>query len=639
MSKDNAFLSVGRLHRRLSSGNVEEIHFEPGVNVLVGPPNTGKTKWLQTFDFLMGDQGDNPFEDADETGLSEKYEGAGVELTIGDNNFWIERRWRESGAKTKVFVDDAAMSAREFQQWLMEKLGIPLLHFPKGNPMSGQTWPELSFRMLLRHIYRQQRFWGELADKQPEGEQHACLMQFLGLAEKIFTKEYGELVDLKLQAERLKASHEHYGSALDALARDVLSEPGLSVGVSKATVRAAETRISEEIASLRKQRAELLASARDQAVAPHHRGRVTKLAEARAASLVALEERRLRLDDAAERLSDLKRYRAELTTEFERLDRAEEAGRLLADLKITHCPACDQTVRQISTSNHECFLCHQSLPDEPVVEQLGVARIKFERDRLGGEIKEADELITALHSELKRLQGEIILLEERLRLLDNELAPSREAVGALVQEDVSAFDVALGEASERQRQIARLSLAVADGAEIMERVGEIEKKIAPLQARVDEAARSTDFESAAAQLEDGINQYLSAINALKPGAWRHNPVRIDISRFNFSIKVGARRWSAVLGGTDTLYFLMAYHYGLLTLSGKNSRHYPGLSIIDVPGEFSGEAIEDKENFIVQPFIDLLSRKEYEGGQLIITGASFTGLENVVRRVLRHVYTA
>jgi hypothetical protein len=100
-----------------------------------------------------------------------------------------------------------------------------------------------------------------------------------------------------------------------------------------------------------------------------------------------------------------------------------------------------------------------------------------------------------------------------------------------------------------------------------------------------------------------------------------------------------RRWHAVLGGTDTLYFLMAYQYGLLTLSDKPGRHYPGLSIIDVPGEFSGEAVEDKENFIVQPFIDLLGRDQYKGGQLLITGASFSGLKGAHRLQLTHVYTA
>lgn len=464
-------------------------------------------------------------------------------------------------------------------------------------------------------------------------------MQFLGLAEKIFTEDYGELIDLKLQAERLKASHDNYDTALEALARDVLTESGFSEGVSRATVKAAEKRVAEEIISLRAQRSELLAHGRDQAFSPERRGRVTELGQERAAYLVALEELHRKLDETTERIAEMIRYHADLTTEFERLDRAAEAGRLLADLRITHCPACDQSVRKVRTDDHDCFLCHQPIPEEPEFEELGAARIKFERDRLSGETQEADELLKALRSERQRLQAEKTDVQERLRLVENELAPTREAVSSLIQEEVSALDVALGEASERQRQVGRLSSAVGVGAEILERVHEIEKKISPLQARVDEIARATDFESVAAELEEGINEYLTAISDLKSGAWRHSPVRVDISRTGFSIKVGTRRWSAVLGGTDTLYFLMAYHYCLLTLSAKGWSHYPGLSIIDVPGEFSGEAIEDKENFIVQPFVDLMSREDYQGCQLIITGASFTGLEKVTRHELWHVYTA
>jgi len=44
----------------------------------------------------------------------------------------------------------------------------------------------------------------------------------------------------------------------------------------------------------------------------------------------------------------------------------------------------------------------------------------------------------------------------------------------------------------------------------------------------------------------------------------------------------------------------------------------------MPAEFSGELIEDKENFIVQPFIELLEREEFAQTQMIITGASFGG---------------
>ena len=102
------FLSIRSLERRLAAGNVEHLTFEAGVNVFVGRPNTGKTKWLQTLDFLLGDTGANPYEQSDEEGLAEKYDAASTTICIGDETFRIERRWREAGAKGKVFLLDGA---------------------------------------------------------------------------------------------------------------------------------------------------------------------------------------------------------------------------------------------------------------------------------------------------------------------------------------------------------------------------------------------------------------------------------------------------------------------------------------------------------------------------------------------------
>src|ERR1700688_4201591 len=137
------FLSIGSLQRRFTTGNIEALHFESGVNVLVGRPNTGKTKWLETLDYLLGDTGGNPFEGSNDEPLAEKYDAAGVELFVGKERLYVERRWKEVGAKNKIFVNDEALTPPDFQRLLLEKLHIPVLHFPKGNPMSGQTWPEL----------------------------------------------------------------------------------------------------------------------------------------------------------------------------------------------------------------------------------------------------------------------------------------------------------------------------------------------------------------------------------------------------------------------------------------------------------------------------------------------------------------
>jgi hypothetical protein len=635
----NLFLSIGSLQRRFITGNTETLHFDLGVNVLVGRPNTGKTKWLETLDYLLGDSGSSPFEGHADEPLSDKYDAAGVELFIGEERLYVERRWKEGGAKNKIFVNDAAFTPPDFQRLLLEKLDIPILNFPKGNPMSGQTWPELSFRTLLRHIYRRQRFWGDIADLQPQGEQHASLLQFLGLAERIFNEDYGELIKLKMESERLRARRDQYEYTLKELAGDVLTDPGLQSAITEAGVRNANERLLLQLESLRAERMQVLGKARDEAIAPERRTHVELLGEQRASLIVGLEELQRRQSEVADRRSDIARYRVDLAEEFERMNRAQDAGEVLADLRITHCPACDQTVSDSPLVDHRCFLCHQSLPNDGVLEGLGVARLRFERERLSGEIKEGEELAIVLERDSRRVAEQIRESQEQLHRIENELAPARTAVSALVQESVSAIDVALGELSERQRQVGRLSGALELGRTLTKKITDMEKEIEPIQARVDEALRATDFGQAESRLSDGMNEYLQAINRLKPNAWPHSPVTVDISRSEFRIRVGSRRWDKALGGTDTLYFLMAYQYGLLTLSDKYDCNYPGFAIIDVPGEFSGEAVEDKENFIVQPFIDLLAQESFEGAQAIITGAAFTGLQGVNLKHLTEVFVA
>jgi len=428
---------------------------------------------------------------------------------------------------------------------------------------------------------------GDLSDKQPEAEQHACLLQFLGLAERIYTDDYGHLVELRMKVEQLKSRREQFNQTLDRLARDILDEPELSVAVNPTSVRSAQVRLADQVNDLRNRRTALLTDGSQRAIPKGDRSHISRLAERRAQTLQMLEESRRRLQGTNERQAELKRYRAELSNELERIARAEDAGAVLADLRITHCPACDQGVSDKTDADH-CFLCHQSMPDEPTIEELGTVRLRYERDRLTAELKEADELLEVVSKEASNFAATIVDTEEALGLIERELAPARQAVSAFVQEEVSALDVALGQASERERQLRRIGGALDLESVLTAEIKALEEEIAPLQERVNEMVRATDFDAAASKLEDGMNSYLNALNVLRPNVWRHSAVTVDLTRSSFTIRVGKRRWHAALGGTDSLYFLMAYHYGLLTLSPDRQTHYPGFAIIDVPGEFSGE---------------------------------------------------
>jgi hypothetical protein len=413
----------------------------------------------------------------------------------------------------------------------------------------------------------------------------------------------------------------------------------LKGAITISRVTEAQERIDTNAHELRQRRSEILEAIRTNALPPAGRGRSEVLGEKRATLMVGLEELRKRSAGVTKRLAEINIYQETLRAELERLNRVSDAGELLSDLRVTHCPACDQSVAGRMPKLHNCFLCSQTLPDGPAAHELGATRLKFESERLNGELQEANQLLGLLVRDSQRITKQMAESAETLKMVDNELAPLRAAVSALVSEQVSATDMELGELNERQRQLGRLRGAVELGQKLGLQIIEIEKLIKPLDDRVGAMIRATDFDDASRTLVEGMNAYLKAINRLNPGIWRHHDVSLDITANTFRFKVGSRKWQASLGGTDSLYFLMAYHYGLLTLSVQAECHYPGLVILDMPAEFAGELIEDKENFIVQPFIELLDGEAFTETQMIITGASFAGLEGATRLHLTEVHVS
>jgi hypothetical protein len=175
-------LLIKELTRKQDGSADESISLLPGANVVVGEPNTGKSKWLRTIDYLLGDDLSAP-ERTDPDDIFTKYHSAAALLIVSGEEVQVERRWTENRAMGKVFVNDEALALDEYRSTLMEKLSIPEVHYPQGNPYSPRSWPEVGWRSIMRHIYRRQKYWNDLADQQPEVEQHACLLQFLGVAD------------------------------------------------------------------------------------------------------------------------------------------------------------------------------------------------------------------------------------------------------------------------------------------------------------------------------------------------------------------------------------------------------------------------------------------------------------------------
>jgi chromosome segregation ATPase len=616
------------LCRTPETGPEDRIEFTKGVNVIVGAPNTGKTKWLQMLDYVLGNDG--PAEDVFGEDVAEKYETVTARLLIAGEELEVQRRWKEAGAKGKVFLNGETMALKDFLHDLLARLGIPVLHYPQGNPLGQRTWPELGWRSLYRHIYRRQTMWSDIADKQPESEQHASILQFVGLAEKLFSDDYGRLVEKQKKIVELQASKDQYMAILTDVSRQLLTAEELGVGLSPQSIEAARQRTQAEIGALNQKREELLASLTQSVAAQQGQpgisdGALDDLAE-------RLSRLQVRQDDLLSaqkrttvRLTEMKTYRDSIQEELGRLERAKKAGVVLADLKVTHCPACDRPIDAPAPDADSCHVCRRPFSaSDPGQNRLN--RLEFEMEQLKATLAEANEMIASLQAEYERLSAEIASDRSQMATVRSMLRPIRSAAAAVLPPEIGVIDMQIGQLQERLAQIDRINNSLIHRDELSGQIDSIQAEASRLEAEVAAQSAALDFERASDLLADGMNAYLNSIHRRLSSAWTQKEVRVRLDEKRFRFLVGDRRWSSQLGGTLSLYFLISYHYSLMSLVPQDGCHFPGFVALDFQAELEdGSSVADKENFVLEPFIELLADDQFAGCQVIAAGAAFENL--------------
>jgi hypothetical protein len=635
-TKSMMIASASRLGR---DGTHETLTFKRGVNVVFGEPNTGKTRWIELIDFILGDDG--TAEEKLGEAIFAKYTSATVELLIGDQLFTVQRRWHDAGVKTKIFVGEAALNIPEFRQLMLDQLGIPSLHYPQGNPYSVRTWPELSFRSLFRHMYRRQRFWGDLADQQITSEQHACILQFLGMAEKLYSQEYGDLVKAQKTIAELEAKRDLFQSTLNEISREIVSEEELGVAVTPDAISLATARLNAEINELNRKRDALvgaaIASASHETKSPP-KDAITKMTE-EFAGLKELEKKHsLELERVNVRLGELQNFQTRVGSEISRLERAIKAGDIMSNLKATHCPVCDQSVKHpLEDSKTKCFLCHQPLNVNGGLANEPLKRIEFEIEQLKGEKKEITDLVESLSGKKRDYTNSIREARNKCGRLAEMLKPVRVATAAIIPPEVAEIEMEIGRRVERVDQLRRIREALARRERIAAEILTIQSQTEYLKAEVEKQTVGLDFESASDAISDGMNEYVTQLTFDGKKMWTQKDIQFSVKKDSFSVRVGHQKWSSQLGGTMTIYFFLAYHFSLLKLSANPQSRFPSFLIIDFPPEIEGEKVADHENFVIEPFVELCKKIDYQHVQVIAAGSAFKGLQGVHRQILTEVW--
>lgn len=613
-------LFIHSLTRSTRDGANETLHFEEGVNVLVGEQNSGKSTWLRMLDFLMF-QGSSAKERFEEN-LVSKYASISAVMTVGERTLTMTKSWDADGVRAVSAIDDERMSVSDIEALFMSLLGIPVLRYPQGALTSDRTWPTLGWRSMYRHIYRRQDFWSDLAPEQPDSEQQAVLLQFLGIAEAIYSDDLALLADKRREITRAENQKDFFLQLVQQIAPGLFPDEDLQVGLTEASIETAKARLDKEIDDLVAARSEELVRVRQQL--PLSKVDVQALLERRASAVAHRTSLLAAVETLGARLRELTEYRDTLTQEASRLARVDVAAEVFSPLRVTHCPACDQSVEHRTARAGSCFLCEQPTSNDEATLAAATNRLKFERDQIAGELSEARDLVKAVEAELRAHRSSLSLAERDVDGAELALRPFQASASQLLPESIALLDQEIGALGSRKQALDRLYEPLRARDQYTETIDRLRREASALEAKVAAHEEQASFEEASDWLTEGFNTYLNRVQALDPTTWiKSGRVSVRVSERRTTYQIGGRPARVQLGGTLTLYWVFAYQYALLDLMRRPGTHYPGVAILDTfPDMAVGAGLRDPLGLVMRPFEELAKRPDVAPIQVILTARDF-----------------
>jgi hypothetical protein len=618
-------LNLESIARFRHDGSLEQLQFDPGVNVILGGDNAGKTEWLRLVDYLLADSG-SPSSALGE--VAKGYTGADLAILIDGRRHVISRMWDDDPGRGQLLIDDRRVDPIELSDFLLDSLGLPRLRFPKGRDLAQQQWPRLGWRTLLRQIYRREDSWSDLAHQQPDAEQFVVLATFLGISASTFPAEGQVLAERSKRRFDLVNRKAHFESMLDEIGRELVSLDEIGQSVTQESIQKAVAELNARVRSAQDTKDERLLSRANVSLEQSARVDIEGLSRQLTDAHSNRQRANADANAARERVRQLSQYKATLEEEIGRVRRAQVAGQILSPLRATHCPVCDQSVSARVESTARCYLCLQDLTTERTAHsESSIERIEFEIQQLGDEIREIDSLIERVHSGAV-LAGRLANdAADEVSRIETELAGLRRPISWIVPPEIGEIDQEIGRLTERLRQLRRLEGTLELRERFSAEIDQLGNEIALLEEAIAKKEAEPDFQAIGDLFADGINDYLNNLNRAGRSRWGRRRVTVDVGANEVLFLVDGKRWTNALGANLRAYLLMGLHYSLLKLRGTQPFCYPGLVILDFPPDLSRRVgLSDDENYLLGPFIDLTSGIGPGRAQVIAAGRAFRGLE-------------
>jgi len=568
------FLSLRMIQK---TGEVEQFSFSNGAfTLLTGPRNSSKTTTLKIIDYCLGDR--DGVAEALGAAVEEKYQEVRLALTIDSATHTLTRTFT-FGQRGRVNVDnDLSLQANELSDWLLQKLGWPQLFIPLGlNPATAAQLVPLTFRTLLRHIYRREDSWTEFANKEQEYLRRAVISMFLGFAPQRYeTAEY-DLGRAQRELAAAEAVYRDIVSNTDDSVRALVQQLGLPPIVDTQSLEGVRRELRSRFDIIQAKR-ESLTSEAEQAVrsgsnVPGLDPGLPNELERASAEAASAAERTAALQKVIE---EHERSRALVESDISRLHRLVDAVELFDELPVRICPACEQAVDPERPHDAEtCYLCGQEVSGD-----VRQRRAEREERALASELGDLAEAISHAREDLEKARLSETTAAARRTQIARALHDTR---AARLAPYVSALEDLATDAGRIEQQLAALpaletifSRSVAARAAADSARQEVDRL---LKLSSTEERTTSHITSRCAVFAERMNEF---VTSFQTRVWVEGSVTISADDLTFY--VGTRPWHDSLGAEARVLFFMAYCYALLHLDRDlgGQACAPGVLLLDNP---------------------------------------------------------
>lgn len=532
--------------RRLAliGANLEsaEIEFEPGLNVVSGPSDTGKTFILQCIDFAMGAR-----RLPDTVPEAEPYETVVLQIaSTSDSDRYILTRALGGGNVLLTRPDGSTEQLRgqhdpsrtdTVSYFLLQLSGLPDKRIRKNGRGEKR---ELSFRDLAQLvIVPEQDVIRDSSPVHPRSgyQKTAARSAFRLLLSGVDDSAVDAVEAPEISRARVEAKTEVLEGLLIQL-RDQMAEQQIDGDVG--TLRDQLERLDTLYRVIEDRLSEI--------------GAVTASVEVRRRSVWSLlRESQGRLDvlsGLSERFALLvEQYQSDLR----RLDAIAEAGSRLGDIGVERCPVCGALPEHHDQMHLDSLVAPDVVTESATMEANRIRTLMSDLDTTRREVAiERDELLV----EQEQLQSE---LAEVTKTIQEELRPrAQESAGEL------------RESASRRQQVQRT-------LEFLERRQAIETQIEDVQAEEVAPARQEFASLPTVAAEDFAKEVQARL-----AAWNFPDLdRVTFSETEWDVVISGRPRKSHGKGVRAVTHA-AFTTGLLRYCVDRDKPHPGFVLIDSP---------------------------------------------------------